>query len=240
MSEMGEYLEREAKKERFEIDLSDIRQIDSITRDDEGIRKLKTRLSAKGSFRHRSWGRSTVVLDRGSKLEDLPLSLDIHFEETERFISIKEPIGLLRFWEAVRTDDGIVDDPDTLTLSIMFPDTFLERLVDSSKPVWMTFEVDGLQVTKEYYAPVGSDKMWPTKESKLLWVNECGLVDQVDEKPDSADAEPDPDREETLPKLLGEMNASLRSLTDFMHKQNKSWAIGAIVFAMLLLGAVRH
>jgi hypothetical protein len=56
-----------------------------------------------------------VVLDRGSKLEDLPLSLDIHFDETERFISIKEPIGLLRFWEAIRTDDGVVDDPDTLT-----------------------------------------------------------------------------------------------------------------------------
>jgi hypothetical protein len=178
MSEMSEYLDRERKKERFEIDLSEIRQIDSITRDDEGVRKLKTRLSAKGKFRQRSWGRSKVVLDRGSKLEDLPLSLDIHFAETERFIAIKEPFGMLQFWEAIRTGDGVVDDPDLLTLAILLPDTFLERLVDSAKPVWMTIEVDGFQVTKDYSAPIGPDKMWPTKENKVLLVNECGLVDQ--------------------------------------------------------------
>jgi hypothetical protein len=56
MSEMGEYLRQRAKKERLKSTSRIIRQIDSITRDDEGVRKLKTRLSAKGSFRHRSWG----------------------------------------------------------------------------------------------------------------------------------------------------------------------------------------
>jgi hypothetical protein len=235
---MGELLARERKKEQFGIDLSEIRQIDSITRDNDGVRKLKTRLLAKGTFRPRVW-RNTVVLDRGPKLEDLPLSLDIHFEPTEHFIAIKEPIGVLQFWETSRA--GGVNDPDGLTLAILLPDTFLARLIDSAKTVWMSIEVDGLQVVKEYADFPGYDeKVWPTKESPVLLVNEFGLADEVDREPESTDAVPESDSEPTVPKLLGEMNASLQSLTKFVEKQNRSWAIGAIVFAVLLLGAVTH
>ena len=112
---MAEWIECESKKESFGIDISDVHESNAIeVSDDDKNRRIRTIITAKGKFKRRLMEAKISVGDRPTKdLRDLPLSVEIHFDELAKYASIKEPVGMLTFHEAFNSG-RVVDEPDQL------------------------------------------------------------------------------------------------------------------------------
>lgn len=174
---LSEFLERESKQHRLTVALSSPRRVDSLEKADDGTVCCKTRLGAKGVFR-RSYRDDSVRIDAVDKeLTALPLSVDLKFLPLEA-VSKLEAYGVLDFWPAINTRDGVVDEPDSLTLTVFLPAGLLDRFEREGQLPALALRVGDLHVTHEGAMPGLSEKVWRTAENKYLRVTECLLFDE--------------------------------------------------------------
>src|SRR5262249_1298531 len=144
-----------SKKESFGIEISDVHENNTIeVSDDDKNRRIRTIITAKGKFKRRLLETKISLDDRHAKdLRELPLSVEIHFDELAKYAGTKEPVGMLRFHEAINSGDGVVNEPDQLTLAMLLPDMWAHRFTERGRSVWLAIEIDGFHTIEQGYMP---------------------------------------------------------------------------------------